>query len=166
MGFIKKIILTDSLILVIRMGFYLSTPPLEILPVRYSILQDILDKMPVNINGKSGYLDHPGKIHDSVEGLPNYFDNVKEESDIMMIQALYRAYCFLASAYTLEPSFQHFRKTGNYEKRKNILPKQIAQPFVEVATKLDVYPWLDYHYAYSLEILKKSINLVIINGII
>ena len=155
MGFIKKNYSDGFFNVGNKNGFLPSIPPLEFLPDRYSILQNILDKMPVNINGKSGYLDQPGKIHDSVEGLPNYFDNVKEESDIMIIQALYRAYCFLASAYTLEPSFQHFRKTGNYGKAKNILPKQIAQPFVEVAKKLDVYPWLDYHYAYSLGNFKK-----------
>ena len=155
MGFIKKNYSDGFFNVGDKNGFLPSKSPLEVLPNSYSILQDILDKMPVNIDGKSGYLDHPGKIHDSVEGLPNYFDNVKEESDIMMIQALYRAYCFLASAYTLEPSFQHFRKTGNYGKAKNILPKQISQPFVEAATKLDVYPWLDYHYAYSLGNFKK-----------
>ena len=123
MGFIKKNYSDGFFNVGDKNGFLPSKSPLEVLPNSYSILQDILDKMPVNINGKSGYLDHPGKIHDSVEGLPNYFDNVKEESDIMIIQALYRAYCFLASAYTLEPSFQHFRKTGNYGKAKNFLPK-------------------------------------------
>ena len=40
-------------------------------------------------------------------------------------------------------------------KQTNVLPKQIAQPFVEVSNKLDVYPWLDYHYAYSLGNFRK-----------
>ena len=68
--------------------------------------------MPFKINDKSGYLDHPGQIHKEVNSLPNYYEKVCTELDIMIIQALYRGYCFLASAYTLEPSFQHFRKTG------------------------------------------------------
>ena len=136
-------------------GFLPKSIPLEKLPKSYSILQDILDKMPVKINNESGYLDQPGAIHSAVKSLPNYFEQVSDETDIMLIQALYRGYCFLASAYTLEPSFQHYRKTGDYGKAQNILPIQIAQPFVEVSNKLDVYPWLDYHYAYSLGNYKK-----------
>ena len=31
-----------------------------------------------------------------------------------------------------------------------VLPSQISEPFVLVSKKLDVYPFLDYHYAYSL----------------
>ena len=123
-------------------GFLPKSVPLEKLPQPYSILQDILDKMPVKINDESGYLDKPGAIHDAVKSLPNYFEQVSNETDIMLIQALYRGYCFLASAYTLEPSFQHYRNTGDYGKAQNILPIQIAQPFVEVSNKLEVYPWL------------------------
>ena len=47
-------------------------------------------------------------------------------------------------------SYQQFVKTKKYGKARQFLPIQIAQPFVEVAEKLNVYPWLDYHYAYSL----------------
>ena len=47
-------------------------------------------------------------------------------------------------------STQEYVKSKNYGKARNVLPKQIAEPFVFVAKKLDVFPWLDYHYAYSL----------------
>ncbi len=30
------------------------------------------------------------------------------------------------------------------------MPACVAKPFVKVSSILDVYPWLDYHYAYSL----------------
>ena len=136
-------------------GFLPESVPLEFLPERYQPLQDILDNMPVKINSKSGYLDFPGKIFDVVSHLPNLIDQVQKEDDIKIIQALFRGYSFLASAYTLEPSFQHYRKTGKYGKANNILPEQIAQPFVEVSNMLEVYPWLDYHYAYSLGNFKK-----------
>ena len=155
MGFIKKEYSDGFFNVGKKNGFLPQQKPLEILPKRYSKLQEILDNMPVKINDKSGYLDHPGQIHKEVNSLPNYYEKVCAELDIMIIQALYRGYCFLASAYTLEPSFQHFRKTGNYGKATSFLPKQIAQPFVEVSKKLDVYPWLDYHYAYSLGNFKK-----------
>ena len=136
-------------------GFLPEKTPLEILPDKYSKLQILLDRMPVKLNGKSGYLDIPGKIKSAIDSLPNFISEVSIETDIRIIQALFRGYSFLASAYTLEPSFQHFRKTGKYGKANNILPFQIAQPFVEVSKKLHVYPWLDYHYAYSLGNYKK-----------
>ena len=136
-------------------GFLPEQNPLEVLPATYLSLQNILDNMPVKINGKSGYLDIPGKIFSIVESMPNLIDKVSNENDTRIIQALFRGYSFLASAYTLEPSFQYYRKKGKYGKANNILPKQIAQPFVEVSKKLDVYPWLDYHYAYSLGNYKK-----------
>ena len=136
-------------------GFLPEKLPLEKLPVKYSPLQEILDNMPIKISNGSGYLDEVGKIHQVVKSLPNFIRDVSTEKDTRVIQALFRGYSFLSSAYTLEPSFQYFRKTGTYGKAKNILPMQIAQPFVEVSNKLDVFPWLDYHYAYSLGNFKK-----------
>lgn len=132
-------------------GFLPKVLPLTELPVKYSALQNLIDKMPVFLpNGEPGYLNYPDQIVKEVELLPNYYEAVLQETDIKNIQALYRDYCFIASAYTLEPSFQHFRKTGEYGKARTRLPIQIAQPFVEVSKKLNAYPWLDYHYAYSL----------------
>ena len=129
MSFIKKVY-TDGFFKVGHQhGFLPEKMPLTILPSKYSELQDILNKMPVKIDGNSGYLDYPGKIHEKEKSLKNYHSEVKNENDIMLVQALYRGYCFLASAYTLEPSFQHFRETGNYGKANNVLQKQIAQTF-------------------------------------
>lgn len=127
------------------------------MPATYAVLQDILDKMPVQLGeNQFGYLNYPNKIVEAVDLLPNYIDAVRLENDVQVLQALFRGYSFLASAYTLEPSFQHYRETGNYGKARNILPAQIAQPFVAVAEKMEVYPWLDYHYAYSLGNFKKK----------
>ncbi len=127
-----------------KFGFLPKNHPLTKLPERYLDLQKLLDKMPVNLeDGSKGYLAIPNKIKVKVEELTNYFDIVKNETDIMVIQALYRGYCFLASAYTLELSYQQFVKTKKYGKARQFLPIQIAQPFVEVAEKLDVYPTSD-----------------------
>ena len=134
-----------------KYGFLPNNHPLESLPIRYKNLQHLLDKMPVKLSdGSSGYLAFPNKIETEVEKLPNYIDLVENEDEILVIQALYRAYCFLTSAFTLELSYQEFVKTKKYGKARQTLPKQVAQPFVCVANKLDVFPWLDYHYAYSL----------------
>ena len=138
-------------------GFLPQHLPLKTLPDTYAVLQDILDKMPVQLNATDfGYLHFPNKIEEAVSVLPNYVDAVNAETDVRILQALFRGYSFLASAYTLESSFQHYRETGNYGKARNVLPIQIAQPFVAVADKMDVYPWLDYHYAYSLGNFKKK----------
>lgn len=138
-------------------GFLPQHLPLKTLPETYSVLQDILDKMPVQISATEyGYLHYPNKIEEAVDLLPNYVDAVKAENDVRVLQALFRGYSFLASAYTLESSFQHYRSTGHYGKARNVLPIQIAQPFVAVSEKMDVYPWLDYHYAYSLGNFKKK----------
>lgn len=132
-------------------GFLPEKNPLRVLPNRYKELQSLLDNMPVNLaNGSKGYLAIPNRIKIEVDKLPNYLIDVKKETEILVIQALYRGYCFLASAYTLELSYQEFVKSKKYGKARQFLPMQVAQPFVNVARKLDVYPWLDYHYAYSL----------------
>ena len=132
-------------------GFLPEKNPLTVLPNRYKELQSLLDNMPVNLdNGSKGFLAIPNRIKIEVNKLPNFLTKVETETDILVIQALYRGYCFLASAFTLELSYQEFVKTKQYGKARQFLPKQVAQPFVVVAKKLDVYPWLDYHYAYSL----------------
>ena len=132
-------------------GFLPEKNPLTVLPNRYKELQSLLDNMPLNLdNGSKGFLAIPNRIKIEVDKLPNFLTKVETETDILVIQALYRGYCFLASAFTLELSYQEFVKTKQYGKARQLLPKQVAQPFVVVAKKLDVYPWLDYHYAYSL----------------
>jgi indoleamine 2,3-dioxygenase len=132
-------------------GFLPAVPPLITLPHTYQALQTVLDNMPIQLsNEQPGYLHFPGKIQEVANQLPNYLAEVKQESDIRIIQALYRGYAFLTSAYTLEPAFQHHKQTGTYGKAMNTLPANIAQPFVAVCEKLNVFPWLDYHYGYSL----------------
>lgn len=69
---------------------------------------------------------------------------------MFVIQALYRAYTFLASVYTLELSYQQYVIDGNYGKTRTVLPANVAKPLMAVSEKLDVYPFLDYHYSYSL----------------
>lgn len=132
-------------------GFLPVKDPLTSLPATYADLQKILDDMPVKLpNGEPGLLDVENAILGTVCELKNHLDDVKKEEDPFVTQALFRSYGFLTSAYLLEPSFQQFRKDGNYGKARNVLPANIAQPFCYVSEKLGVFPWLDYHYAYSL----------------
>ena len=132
-------------------GFLPTKSPLAVLPERYSELQVLIDEMPIKkANGQGGLLSIEGAIEDAVKKLKNYKDLVKNEDDIFINQALFRAYAFLTSAYLLAPSHFSFQKTKKYGKAHRILPSQLSEPFVLVSEKLDVYPFLDYHYAYSL----------------
>ena len=132
-------------------GFLPKESPLAVLPERYNELQVLIDEMPIKkANGQGGLLSIEGAIEDAVKKLKNYKDLVKNEDDIFLNQALFRAYAFLASAYLLAPSHFSFQKTKKYGKAHRVLPSQISEPFVLVSKKLDVYPFLDYHYAYSL----------------
>ena len=132
-------------------GFLPKKNPLAVLPKKYNELQVLVDEMPIKkANGQGGLLSIEGAIEDAVKKLKNYKDLVKNEDDIFINQALFRAYAFLASAYLLAPSHFSFQKTKKYGKANRVLPSQISEPFALVSKKLDVYPFLDYHYAYSL----------------
>jgi len=132
-------------------GFLPIKAPLVKLPTVYNDLQEVLDKMPVVLNeNEFGFLHTIDAIVAPVMAIKNHLDEVEKENDIFILQALFRSYSFLSSAYLLEPSYQQFKIDGKYGKARNILPANIAQPFCKVAEKLNVFAWLDYHYAYSL----------------
>ena len=132
-------------------GFLPIKEPLESLPAAYTALQALIDAMPIRKTDSSpGLLAEEGAFEQAALALPNYCKAVKEESDPFVLAALFRSYSFIASAYTLSPAHHHYIKTGKYGQAHAVLPKNIAQAFVAVAEKLDVFPWLDYHYAYSL----------------
>lgn len=123
-------------------GFLPIKAPLAELPERYSDIQSIISSLPTLI--AQGDL-----LEKSILYLENKIELVKQETDIFVIQALYRAYTFLTSGYLLEPSHKN-KSNGKYGVGRNVLPIQLTQPLEWVSSKLDVYPWLDYHYAYSL----------------
>ena len=132
-------------------GFLPIKEPLRNLPSRYETLQQLIDEMPVlKEDGTPGILANHGSIEEAIKILPNYLDLVKLEKNPFVNAALFRAYSFLASAYTLSPSHHKFLKTGKYGMANDRLPSNISQPFVYISNSLGVYPWLDYHYAYSL----------------
>jgi indoleamine 2,3-dioxygenase len=135
-------------------GFLPVEPPMVCLPEQFIILQNILDKMPAkDNNGESGYLArNDGSLEHSVNKvLPNYIKHIKLiGDDIKLVAALYRGYCFLASAYLLEPAHIKYRETGHYGVGRNRLPRNVAEPLIFLANRLDVFPWLEYSYGYSL----------------
>jgi len=132
-------------------GFLPIKEPLIGLPNEYKELQDLINNLHVfqNTNEK-GVLGIPNEIVVQVGFVPDYSSVIEKETDVFVLQALYRAYTFVTSGFTLEQAYQEFLKSGNYGVARQLLPKNIAQPLVLVSSKLDVYPWLDYHYSYSL----------------
>ena len=132
-------------------GFLPKKSPLSKLPERYNELQKLIDEMPIKKeDGSDGLLSTKGAIEEGVHNLSNLKDLVTGEDDVFIVQALFRAYAFLTSAYLLAPAHFNYIKTKKYGKAHNTLPAQIAEPFVIVSNKLDVYPFIDYHYSYSL----------------
>lgn len=123
-------------------GFLPIRDPLVSLPERYAALQDILSNLPAILANK-------GEIEQRVRDLPSFAEQVEAETDVFVIQALFRGYTFLTSGYLLEPAHHTNLETGHYGAARRLLPANVAVPLCKVAEKLDVYPFLDYHYAYS-----------------
>lgn len=133
-------------------GFLPIKDPLTKLPDNFNYLQELTELIP-------SLIKIPNSIVGPTINVPDYSNIILEINDSFILQALFRAYSFITSAYTLELSYQEFVKSGNYGQVRRLLPANIAKPYVLVAKKLDVYPWLDYHYAYSLgNYLKKDLS--------
>jgi len=134
-------------------GFLPIKEPLKVLPEQFNKLQNLINKLHVfysENNSKNGVLGIPDEIVSQVGIIPDYSKLIELETDVFVLQALYRAYTFVTSGFTLEQAYQEFLKSGNYGVARQLLPANIAVPLVLVSNKLDVYPWLDYHYSYSL----------------
>lgn len=104
--------------------------PLSKLPALYADVQTIIDNLPQLIQTKNA-------IVDAIQ-INNHLERVKAETDVYVIQALFRAYTFIASAYTLEQSYQQFKETGTYGKARTTIPIQISEPLVAVSAKLRI----------------------------
>ena len=140
-------------------GFLPIKEPLYILPEKYEHLQNLINNLHVFQGIEKGVLGIPDEIVVQLRFIPNYSTIIDKETDVFVLQALYRAYTFVTSGFTLEQAYQEFLKSGNYGIARQMLPKNIAEPLVLVSSKLDVYPWLDYHYSYSLgNYVKKDPN--------
>ena len=134
-------------------GFLPIREPLQNLPHEYKELQDLINNLHVfqsENREEKGILGIPNEIVEQIKFVPDYSSVIDKETDVFILQALYRAYTFVTSGFTLEQAYQEFLQSGNYGIARQILPANIAQPLVLVSSKLDVYPWLDYHYSYSL----------------
>ena len=126
-------------------GFLPINEPLITLPDKYLEVQTIIDNLSIYLTN----ID-VDDIFQHITSLKNYDDMLREETDINLLAALYRSYCFLSSGYLLYPSYVSFVKTGQYGPGRDRLPVQLSMPILYLAFKLNVYPWLEYSYGYSL----------------
>lgn len=66
--------------------------------------------------------------------LPDLTDEIgKVKDDLRTVGALYRDYCFLASAYLLEPCHERHVKGEGYGLGRQSLPAVLARPLARVA---------------------------------
>lgn len=132
-------------------GFLPKRDPLPKVPVIYFELQKIMEDLHIFQNStRLGILGIPNKIVNTIKMIPNFEDRIQHEKDPFVLHALFRAYAFIASGFLLESSYQECLQSGHYGRARRRLPENIAKPFVCISEKLNVHPWLDYHYAYAL----------------
>jgi len=116
-------------------GFLPRADPIVTLPKEFEALESILQRMPVKtLSGEPGLLAH-GKLGDEVD---TSFPDLTEQMDLYkgnlpLMNALYRDYSFLASAYLLEPCHLRFLKGEEYGLGRQTLPKNIARPIARCA---------------------------------
>lgn len=116
-------------------GFLPRMDPVVTLPPEFDQLESILQRMPVKmLSGEPGLLAH-GKLGDTVtRELPDLTEHVdKYQHNLPLMNALYRDYSFLASAYLLEPCHGRFVKGEEYGLARDVLPSNIARPIARCA---------------------------------
>jgi indoleamine 2,3-dioxygenase len=134
-----------------KYGFLPMEDPIDKLPDKYCKLQILLDNMSiVKENGDKGLLLDENMFLETCKQMPDYTETIGNEKDVKLIAALYRSYCFLGSAYLLQPSYKVFVETGKYGVARSSLPANIAKPLIKTACSLEVFPFLEYSYGYSL----------------
>ena len=85
-----------------KFGFLPKKDPLLKLPYQFKGLQNLIDSMPIIKDNKTpGLLSKEGAIEIEVSKLPNYVKLIDKEKDPFILQALFRSYAFVTSAFTL-----------------------------------------------------------------
>lgn len=112
----------------------LSLPPTK-LPTSFSPISSLLSRMPIRtLAGDPGLLATFNLGEKLLRELPDLTDEIdKVRDDLRIVGALYRDYCFLASAYLLEPCHERHIKGEGYGLGRQRLPAVLARPLAKVA---------------------------------
>ena len=116
-------------------GFLPRQEPITELPSEFSAVDTLLNRMPVKtLSGAPGLLAQFTFGDTVLKELPDLTAEVeKYQDDLVVMNALYRDYSFLASAYLLEPCHERYLKGEPYGLGRQSLPKNIALPIVRIA---------------------------------
>ncbi|KAF2094293.1 indoleamine 2,3-dioxygenase gamma type [Rhizodiscina lignyota] len=133
-------------------GFLPRQDPVVTLPSEFDVFESILNRMPIKTaSGEPGLLAQ-GTLGDVVlKELPDLSQAIEAHRDnLPLMNALYRDYSFLASAYLLEPCHQQYLKDGTYGLARDRLPRNIALPITKVAEITGFKPFMEYAGSYAL----------------
>ncbi|KAI1183452.1 indoleamine 2,3-dioxygenase-like protein [Nemania serpens] len=132
-------------------GFLPRMDPIVTLPGEFDAVEDLLQNMPVSTrSGDPGFLA-TGKLGDEVEKLPDLTEEIEKYRDnLPLMNALYRDYSFLASAYLLEPCHLRFMKGEPYGLARSVLPAQLSRPIARCAELTGFKPFMEYAGSYAL----------------
>lgn len=116
-------------------GFLPRQDPVHELPAEFEALESILSRMPIlNAKGEPGLLASFTLGETVNKEFPDLTSSIeKYKDDLPLMNALYRDYAFLASAYLLEPCHARFMNGEPYGLGRQSLPANIALPIVRVA---------------------------------
>ncbi|KAJ6601219.1 indoleamine 2,3-dioxygenase gamma type [Mycena vulgaris] len=133
-------------------GFLPRSEPIVTLPEEFDPLESILARMPIKtLDGTPGLLADGTFGETVLKELPDLTWAVEKYADNLTLQtALYRDYCFLASAYLLEPCHTRFLKGEPYGLGRQTLPKNISLPISRCAAIAGFQPFMEYAGSYAL----------------
>ncbi|KAI8633851.1 indoleamine 2,3-dioxygenase-like protein [Xylariaceae sp. FL1651] len=132
-------------------GFLPRMEPIVTLPPEFDAVEDLLRAMPVSTQSGQPGLLAAGQLGGEVHKLPDLTDEVEKYRDnLPMMNALYRDYSFLASAYLLEPCHMRFIKGEPYGLGRSVLPAQLSRPIARCAELTGFKPFMEYAGSYAL----------------
>ena len=116
-------------------GFLPRGNPIVELPEDFAVLESLLQRMPIKkLDGSPGLLATYDLGDAVLKELPDLSDAIeKYRDDLIVMNALYRDYSFLASAYLFEPCHERFLRDEPYGLGRQKLPRSIALPIVKIA---------------------------------
>ncbi|KAI0470742.1 indoleamine 2,3-dioxygenase family protein [Xylariaceae sp. FL0804] len=133
-------------------GFLPRMEPVTTLPPEFDAVEDLLQAMPVRTRAGEPGLLATGQLGDTVlQELADLTEHVeKYRDDLPLMNALYRDYAFLASAFLLEPCHMRFIKGEPYGLGRSFLPAQLARPISTCAELCGFKPFMEYAGSYAL----------------
>ncbi|KAF2710259.1 hypothetical protein K504DRAFT_377907 [Pleomassaria siparia CBS 279.74] len=133
-------------------GFLPRQEPIIELPAEFAAVESLLQRMPVKkLDGTPGLLANFTFGDTVLKELTDLSSEVeKYRHDLVVMNALYRDYSFIASAYLLEPCHERFLNGEPYGLGRQSLPSSIALPIVKVAEIVGFKPFMEYAGSYAL----------------